>query len=630
MLNPGDAAMPILFSLLFLFSSPVSTHPGFFVRIPLVVQLEAELAAGRLPLEEALRVRELAVKNPEKLPEPWRARVAADPVPGWAATGLLVENFQIRKRQGLRNDYGFPEPLAMHFDSTLFPIRVEFPGIMHQQLAQAVLTAAETSWQKEIVDWGFYPPPIVSSFGRYRILVQSTGMAAAGYLAPVDWYEDTPWDDCTSYIVIDQGNDQQWVRTTVAHELSHATQAAMDCLEHIAFWENTSTFIEAQVDPGVGIWFQNWVLESFQREPHRSVSAGEYMDLYWYGGFLWPHFLATRYNQSEHPAILVRRMWEGAMQESGGTGNDIHYMKSIENLLAEQDIPLNEAHEEFALQRYLVDSHATSPLSTMTWADRYTSIPPLAGNLIVSRSNTASPSMGMRPQPYGTNYWELSWPTTFTREVSVTLTTDEPGPWTLLSFNLLDETVHKSRFDGEKVQFTFLPDASGKRYLAVVRGGTPMFYPESLYVGADYVLEAGPAVPDPVILEVTPFEHHQGDTGTITVSGMHFQPGAVVSLLPGEVEVLSVEITGPEEVLVEIAVPQDAPLGAFQLRITNPDGGSAILERAIYVLPPAIAPSTDKGCSCRAGNRKQLNIGWMFLLVAGLVFFRRFRFGWGN
>jgi MYXO-CTERM domain-containing protein len=612
---------PFWFLLLLSFppDAPSFDPAMFAVRVPFTERVSEAIARGELTLERGLALRELAVRDPEKLPEPWRARAMASRIPGWAGTGVLVENFQIRKKWGLRDDAGFPAPLALFLDSELFPIRVEYPEVYYEELARAVLHGAEVSWQKEIVEWGFLMPPHVTAENRYRILVADTGMQAAGYLRPVDYWWDTPWDDCTSWIMIDWQNNPEWVRDTVAHELSHATQAAMDCLEHIGFWENTSTFIEGQVEPGLGIWFQDAVLEYFQREPHRSVAAGEYMDYYWYGGFFWPHVLASLYAGEDEPAVFVRRVWEGAMQESGGYENTVSYMESIDALLAGRDASLNEAHEAFAVQRMLVGDWASSPMARVQWADRYNTRPPTVGELILSDLGSAKGPVGSLPQAYGTNYWQVEWPSDYTRQLRVALSSQQPGPWTLLLFDPRQETLHTARQVDGLAELVFSPTFGQDAILAVVRGGDDTFDPEMPGAGADYRLDFGPLIPDPIVDHVTPFEQLQGDQAELTVSGLHFQEGATVSFLPDQIEVLQVRFVSDGQMEVSILVPQDAPLGAYELRVTNPDGGAHTFGRAVFVKPAPARPALDgDGCTSAPG-RPAATGPWLLLGLFGLA-----------
>lgn len=602
--------------ILLLLSVPVN----FSVREPFSVVVEQAIRENAISLEDGLRFREWAVRNPQHLPEPWRTQALRHPIVGWAATGILVENFQIRKRMGLRDQDGFPEPMPLHLDSDQFPIRVEYPSDDYVNLAQAVLIGAEIAWQKEIVEWGFFAPPHVTAENPYRILVGDTGMQAAGYMAPVDFWPDTPWDDCTSWIMIDWRNDPSWVRATVAHELSHATQGAMDCLEYMGFWENTSTFIEGQVEPELGVYFQNVVLDYYQVEPHRSVSAGAYMDYYWYGGFFWPQFLASVYRTpEEEPAVFVRKIWQGAMQHSDGYNNIPNYMQSIDSLLQQRASNINEAYQLFAWQRFLVGNFVTS-LSKIQWAERYHAIPPTEGEIVPSTAGEVSVSQGHLPQAYGANYWYLSLPSGYKRQIRIRLTSQERGPWSLVLFHPLWNDVTVTPLQDQEVEVVFTPKNDTSRpFFGVVRGATETFDPENLGAGADYHLEYGPVVPDPVVHLVMPFEHEQGDQVLLTVQGQYFQEGVTVRFIPEGIVVYSVVYINDGDLKVEVRVDDQALLGAYQMEVINPDGGKAILERAVYVHAQSEKPVLDGNTTCQTmpGRRRGslFDAIWLIALI---------------
>jgi MYXO-CTERM domain-containing protein len=344
------------------------------------------------------------------------------------------------------------------------------------------------------------------------------------------------------------------------------------------------------------------------------------MDYYWYGGFFWPHVLASLYAGEDEKAVFVRRIWEGAMQESGGYENTVNYMEALDTLLRERETDLNTAHENYAVQRTLIGEWAGSPLAKVQWADRYNTIPPLAGSLIVSERGQIGAPAGRLPEPFGTNYWELAWPTGYTREIRLTLTSQSPGPWSLVLFHPRWTTVHTARFEDTVAELTFTPTPGQRPRLAVVRGGTDSFDPEMVGPGADYRLDYGPLVPDPIVDEVSPFEHLQGVPGQVTIRGLHFQEGAAVTFLPESVEVTGVQYVGENELIASIKVPLNAPLGVYQVRVANPDGGLHTLERAIFIKPAPEKPTLDgDGCTSAPTGSSSAPGPWLLLGLIGLV-----------
>jgi len=612
--------------LLGLAPNPASASPApalrSRVRVEFVRQLELAAARGEITVSEQLNLRRLAVIAPQRLGPVWRARLLAHPIPAEVGTALLVENFQWSRRMGLRDDSQFP-PLVMYLDSEVFPIRVCYSLESDLELAQAVLAGAEAAWQKEIVEWEFYAPPVGTSDNRYRIYVDDTGMGGGGYMAPVDYNADTPWDDCTSYIVIDRLNGSGEAGPVVAHELSHATQGAMDCLETITFWENTSTFMMAEVDP-VGRGWQDGFLPYFQDYPQESVAGGSYEDpelgYYWYGGFLWPNYLGGLYGGAEAPAVLVRRIWEGAMQQSGGY-NEISYMTSIDNVLAARaGTSLDEAYVHFAVSRYLLGENGMAPGADMPNREYYTSVPPIEADLVVDALASFTPPADARPEPYAVNYLTLSRPAEFQREVTLRLTTDDTADWVAVVFSPKNAEVVEAPVVGGEAVLRFTMGEERSRVLAVVRLGTPGFHSDDDMTGASYSVEVAPTYPAPVILDVTPAVIVAGRTAQLTITGEHFVEGATVQFSPYWFDPESVEFVDAQTLLVTVTPGADTGLNVISVMVTNPDTGADTLEEAFTIDPP---PKKNSGCS--TGQAPMPISGFGFLLLAGIWWLRRSR-----
>ncbi|MBU1243893.1 IPT/TIG domain-containing protein [Myxococcota bacterium] len=618
----------LLAMLMFLGLGPIPGAPpsaapssgALHSRVPVefVRSLERAVARGELTITDQLRLRRLAITAPGRLPPVWRERLAAAPVPAWAATAVLVENFQWSARMGLRDDSQFP-PLGSFLDSGTFPIRVVYSLESDLELAQAVLVAAEAAWQKEIVEWGFFAPPVGTSEGRYRIYVDDTGMGGGGYMAPVDFFWDTAWDDCTSYVVIDRLNSTGDAGPVVAHELSHATQGAMDCLETITFWENTSTFIMAEVDP-VGRGWQDGFLPYFQDYPQESVAGGSYEDpelgYFWYGGFLWPNFLGGLYGGQEEPAVLVRRIWEGAMQESGGNANEISYMTSIDEVLATRaQASLDVAFAHFAVSRFLVGENSMAPAADMPHASDYTSVPPIAADLVVDMPDVFTPVASRRPEPYAVNYLTLSRPEDFSREVTLRLSTEDSAGWIAVLFSTKGSEVLEAPVVGGVATLRFAMGEDRVRHLAVVRLGTPGFHSDEAMSGASYTVEVGPTHPAPVILSVSPETITAGVTSQLTITGDHFVEGATVQFSPYLFDPDAVTFVDAQTLNVTVTPGVDTGLNKISVMVTNPDTGSDVLEEAFSIE----APPNKKKSGCSTGGAPAPVSGFFLLLTVMIL-----------
>jgi hypothetical protein len=605
--------LPVFLSALSMATPSRAGGPSFRtgVGLPLLRAIDGELRGGALTLERAISLRDLAVKRPWDLEEPWRDRFAREPLPAWAATAVLIENQQWRMQAGLashqysRADYTFPQELPFYIDSESFPIRVYYPDATYAGLAQGVLAAADLSWQKEVSEWGFYEPPLVTPEGLYRIYLGNAGPGVNGYMDPFDRYPEVDRDACVSYVLIDVGNSADGVGPVVAHELNHAMQASMDCLEQLAFFENTSTFVMAPVYPDYGLIDQNGFLSAFQSEPFKSVSRGASGELFMYGGFLWPHFLAYTYEDEAGGPIFVRRAWEGAVQSSGS--NSIDYMRSIDALLrADYGTDLNAAFEAFTVARFFLDERAGSPLATIRNAVGYASNPDVAGTISVDWVTARTPTEGTRPEGYSANYWALVAPSGFAREVSIALDSEAAGPWVLLLFSADDDEVLRAEAVAGEARLTYTPTAGEERFLAVVRTGGDGFDPAEIPAEAAYSLSIGPTVPAPEIDAVTPASTAQGAAVAAEIDGASFQDGVQVACSPAGIAVGAVTFVDDATLEVDLAAAVDAPIGRYSITVTNPDGGAVTLYSALEVTAPTEiggeSSAAEGDCGCRAAG----------------------------
>jgi len=554
-------------------------------------------------------MRDLAVRKPKSLPAPWHARFEKDPVPTFAASAVLIENQQWRmlsglsKRARVAGEYDFPEELACFLDSEIIPIRVYYESENELGLARGILEAAEISWQREVAEWGFFAPPLVTTEGRYRIYVGDAGEGAGGYMNPFAWYPDVEWDACVSYVLIDDGNVADSVGPVVAHELNHAMQASMDCLEQLSFFENTSTFVMAPVFPDDGTAYQNGVLSEFQSKPESSTCRGETGGGFMYGGFLWPHFLAYTYGNEASGPILIRRIWEGAMQTDGI--NAVNYMKSIDDLLkSEHGATVDEAFEEFSIARFFLDDRAEFALASIKNASQYHSNPHLSGTITVNWTTKNEIAADSAPEEYGVNYWNLVASSDFSREVSIDFSTDAVGPWALMLFSTADDNIVRVEPNEGIAHLTYTPSPGETRFLAIARTGDEEFSPAEIAAAEAYELTVGPTVPAPVIDGAYPKVAMQSTEVEVTIEGEHFQEGAVVRLSPEGISVNSVTFVDDTTLRAVLTIGADSPACFYTLTVENPDGAecSSIGALEVRALEPVDVASKggEEDCACIA------------------------------
>ncbi len=577
--------MPVAFLFSLLLSLP--SHP-------LLDRLEPAQAEGRITLPEKIEILENAVRDPGALAEPWRTIVKTHPVHPELGTAWLVEAYQLRTRHDLLPIAGFPGELAFFLDSATVPVRVYFEDDSQTNLARSVLSAAETSWIAEIDGFGFYAPPLTTPEGRYRIYIGDTGMGGGGYCSPVGGYSETPWDDCQTYVVVDPRNPRYYIDSLVAHELNHATQGAMDCMEPVSFWENTATYMKFAVFPP-SLSYVRYYMDYFQSLPYWSVAGGDQSSLYWYGGFVWAYFLAEQYGEPGQGAVFLREIWENAMQETNMVTNSPNYMESLDGLLRTRGLgSLHQAFHDFSRARWFVEENASELYSMLPDSDYLTPAPLLTESLEIDTPLSIAPQKTVWPRPYGVNYYRLNAPEDYTRNTTVTLTGE--GLWYLQLVQLSGQAqVITSELTEGGATLAF--DPRPRALLIVEHIGESDFEPGSNpREGTEYSLEIESTVPLPVISAVTPASAWQGSVVTVQVYGEFFQEGATVTFYPDPVlEVLETTFVSAGQLTLKVRIPDGALTGPYRLLVTNPDTGTGSIERSIVVMEKQ--HSASKGCT---------------------------------
>jgi MYXO-CTERM domain-containing protein len=605
--------MPVVLFLSLLVSLP--SHP-------VLDRLEPAVARGQITPLQKLEIMEDAVRNPDGLTEPWRTLVKTHPVHPELGTAWLVEAYQARVRQRLLPIAGYPAELQYHLDSELVPVRVYYDSDSQIALARLTLAAAETSWIAEIDGFGFYAPPLTTPEGRYRIYIGDTGMGGGGYCSPIGGYTETPWDDCQTYVVIDQRNPRYYIDSLVAHELNHATQGAMDCLEPVSFWENTATYMKFAVYP-TSLSYVRYYMDYFQSMPYWSVAGGDSSSLYWYGGFVWAYFLAERFGDPGQGAIFLREIWERGMQETNMMRNSPHYFEALDDLLRERGQgSLHEAFHEFSRVRWFVDENASETYSGLPDPRYLTPAPLLTASVQIDMPQLITPQKTVWPRPYGVNYYRLEAPSAYRRDTTVTLTGE--GLWYLQLVQLTGdaEVIHSDLAEGA-VTLSFTP--RGRALLIVEHIGDPDFEPgNNPREGREYTLRIESTVPLPVISTVTPSSAWQGTEVTVQVYGTHFQEGATARFSPDNLlEVLETTFVSDGQLTLRVRIPENALTGPYGLTVTNPDQGTAWIERSVFVIRKQASDSdgcATSGAPATSGPR----LGWV-VLGALLLSLRRRR-----
>ncbi|MFH1688799.1 MAG: MXAN_6640 family putative metalloprotease [Candidatus Eisenbacteria bacterium] len=234
----------------------------------------------------------------------------------------------------------------IHYDTSGGGVILGWPDTTYRD---ALMTSVEYVWAEEVTNMGFRSPPPDGSDpdggggnDLYDVYVQNLGPSLYGYCAATYYYSggDYPPNAATSYVVIDNDyagfphTPEECAQVTIAHEFSHACQAAHDVNESTWYKESTSTWIEDIVYDGINDYRS--YLSQFLSSLYESIDYHN-GSLRWYGSCVWNFFLAENFGSG----IVVDNWW--LMEGSSPT------LSMTNVVLGTYGSSMEEAYEEFAV-----------------------------------------------------------------------------------------------------------------------------------------------------------------------------------------------------------------------------------------------------------------------------------------
>ncbi len=628
----------LLLSLGLLLLIPGSSRANSILR-----DIDNAYRSGAISEGQRLFYRVAAVKAPHLLPMRFAGvtRSGQSMTHPWAQPSVrshfrvMLEAFRSldRVEPALRrplHDLLLPPPdLTYSIDSTaLYPIRVSYGLPSHAAKAQRVMEVAELAYQIEVLDWGFWEPPIEPTAVLYRFYVEDAG-GAAGYTSPYLENDDTPHLDAYTYIVIDPTLDGVYLDTTVVHEFNHACQCAMDYGEQVAFMENTASYVEAEIFPE-GWMYTVAMFPYFQSQPWRPLEyKATPTDVYEYGGALWVYFLTYVYGNQD--PRWIRQVWEGTVQN--GPVNEPDYFDALDAMLQPTG-GLTEAVKTFSGYRYFIgsDDDGQHLPDAGEWWDSEVWRTATLSTLQLPVRDAAPDDNNTRPLPNGCNYIVLDvdhapqYPVRFAFRGNSTL------EWFV---NIMQVTA------GQPTEFTELTvDASGlgrvavevngmdEAVLVVCQLGGEGYDPDGLFkTPGDYYYSIELDVPAPVVTGVSPDRIAQGAHDvSLSIFGTGFvqDPDLAVSLSGDRAVVTSIEFVSDQELRVSVTVTPDAQLGPRSVTVTNPGGSAGVGSNLVTIVSPEELPDAGPdggttpvdpgpGCGCRSTGSD--HSPWLLLLL---------------
>jgi hypothetical protein len=269
----------------------------------------------------------------------------------------------------------------------------------------AVAAAAENCWATEVTSLGFRQPPSDETYpdnggdARYDIYVQALS-GVYGYTQPEYYFESTPQNDATSYLVIDNdytgfgyANPQDPMKVTVAHEFNHACQFAHDVDESLWYMEATSTWMEDIVYDSINDYLQ--YVQYFLNFPYSALDANDGSGLRIYGACIWNHCLSEVYGDS-----LIVDIW---YQLESGTST----FSNMNLTLLDYDSSLEEEVQRFSIWNFFTGSRndGSHYQEGGSW-----SLAPMQATYSVYPIVNGAPSASLKPDHLGCNYIRFTYP----------------------------------------------------------------------------------------------------------------------------------------------------------------------------------------------------------------------------
>lgn len=330
--------MICLFFLSF-YSTQAAGNP--YAKNSILFQIEDDYLSGAISLDDKVILQINSIKQPSKLPLSYAAvsQVKTEHELRGATLALIQIRLYWEELDQSTKDYvslalariatafTYVSPegyFKLHYD-TLGIDSVPAEDLNSNLIPDFVEKCAaycDTSLNKHLEMGYMYPPNdgVLGGDSLYDVYFQE--MSYYGYASP-ESFGSYPWNDYYSYLVLNndflgfptntdpEGQVAGAAKATAAHEFHHAVQFGYDVSEESWAMECCAVFMEEMVFDLVNDNYN--YLDSFLGFPHTSLMDNS--GLHKYGAFLWPLYLAQKFDTLLHVSA-----WEAARYDDIFTG----------------------------------------------------------------------------------------------------------------------------------------------------------------------------------------------------------------------------------------------------------------------------------------------------------------------
>jgi hypothetical protein len=243
-----------------------------------------------------------------------------------------------------------------HVESDEYSIWFHYFDSSYLAYATQSLGYAEIAWGIETEDGDpdrLWPPPpdgFAGGSSDYDFYLEDITGGVMGYCVPESQYGGDPDRyGFTSYIAIDIGMTEAYLRSTISHELGHAIQFGADYAEQ-RLMEAGATYRQNLVYPGSGhAYYQT---SDFQAYPQYTLINASGM--YQYGAWIWYKFLDLVYFDED--GYWYDDMYRNAVQPD--STNDPSIFETLDDLLADEGSNLTDAYLLFSVWRVFAGTYS--------------------------------------------------------------------------------------------------------------------------------------------------------------------------------------------------------------------------------------------------------------------------------
>ncbi len=364
-------------------------------------RIESDFAAGMLSRARAVAYQLQAIREPEKLPDPYRS---LDAGLTREATRLknealsLIDGALPQERELLQQVLLRPElPLSLVSSGGHFKIHYTLEGInaATPDFVQAAAAAFEYCWRVEVEQLGFQPPPPDDVDGP-EIDVYVLQYGDYGSTTPDRPVPSTPQEDYTSWIEMDNDfihtptRGLDGMRVTAAHELFHTIQFGYRSYQtttqsSVYFYEATAAWMEDVVYDDINDYLN--YLKSFFRSPEIPfTSANGTVE---YGRAIFFHMLSEKYDTG-----IMKAIWDEMRTTEP--------LEALYTVLVRRGSNLNMALAEFAVW----NCHTATQADTSRFYSEGHLFPALTAN--TSFELTSSLAISGTAAPLSTHYYKIT------------------------------------------------------------------------------------------------------------------------------------------------------------------------------------------------------------------------------